>query len=266
MTWRREPLFTSGARLPLLDGASGFVAYNVCRKIGSVPLETTVTSPFQASSNIFKDARAVSRLHQLGLAPEPVLDALAFMGASDATYTAHDPAAARGMNRWGRLHRAFRDGLADAGWTPLYVDGMELTVGPGGEVGVAVYRGDGNVLTDRTPSTRKGLGPMSRRIVERNRQPSFQATGSDFQWVDERLPRLIYVLLFFIDRQVGEVCAELSLPAGITQDGRIREWDERIFVGSVPYQEAPGLNAGDETDDDEDEDDGQWVTPRESAS
>lgn len=218
----------------------------------------------QNSAPIYRGARATTRLHQLGITEPLIAEAVRYMIAEDATYTSHDPRVTRGIARWGRLNRGIRDQFATEtlGWEQRNVRGYEITVHPSGAHAIAVQRGSAEVGSDRIPSTRKGLGPMSHRLVARN-QGSFGLVAANSDWAeDDDFPEYTWMLLFHIDRVSNEVRLELSLPRGMTSDGRIREWDERIILMTIPYQIAP-IDQALDTDqhDDDDLDDDNWVTP-----
>ena len=208
-----------------------------------------------------RSLEVVSRLHDLGLAPHVLRTAAESAIRSVAGYTDHDPRMAKGLQLWGKMHRGLRDQLKPLGWQGETADGFETTVDSLREVAVAVARGnDGTGHPERNPSTRSKRGHMMRPAVTRNR-PGFWTIEPSFGAPPTVPAEHTWVLLFNPDKDEELMRLELALPSGMTDEGHVREWEERIILEPVPYV----VTAVEVDDDEEDADDIDFEVPRKTG-
>ena len=66
------------------------------------------------------------------------------------------------------------------------------------------------------------------------------------------------MLLFSPDKDEEQMRLELALPSGMTDEGHVREWDERIILKPVPYV----VTTVEIDDDEEDADEIDFDVPR----
>ncbi len=179
------------------------------------------------------------RLAQLGLA-EPILWQAVLSGQRYAAEcTLHDVASLGGILAWAKAHRMLRDQLAPLGWTVDNRQNYPTTVHPNKGWAIGVASGDQRTgHPDKTPATRTEKGPATRQAVSQN-QLSFASISKEFER-DASL-RKTYLLLFHRDEDADEIRAELSLPAEMTGDGFVVEWQERIVL-SVHPTSSSGLS------------------------
>lgn len=188
-----------------------------------------------------------SRLHELGLREEWILEAVRIGLAARKGVTAFHPPIYGGVSQWAETHRGLREQSVPVGWEANDRGNFSTVISPDGRVAVTVATG-----TDRTgmsglpePMTKYPRGPMTHAAIERNVQltiPGFDA-GTDDD-VSHVVPETWYLL---IHTRHDEVRFELSCPRRVDDQGRIDSWSERIII--------PPLNTatvfGDFRDDDD---------------
>ena len=191
------------------------------------------------------------RLRELGLSEELLLEAIRAGYEHAGEFTSHDPPSARGISVWRVVVRTLRDRLVPDGWLVENPHNYALTVHPSREWAIAVARGDyataqtGDRLTTQSPK-----GPMTRRVVEQNRQLSFSDSAPDVWSVYSPTGVRTWILLYYWDERAGEdaeLNCELSLPLRMDDQGHVSEWEERI-----PISDISGSNSEeyDEAEDD----------------
>ncbi len=195
---------------------------------------------------IYRGARATTRLHEIGLTPTILAESVSFALAWIAGETQNDPRITRGILGWSKTNRGLRDHLPD--WTRGFIRGFEFTGHPDGSYAISVASGDANTGGDHSPSTRSLKGPMMKAAVRRNQGSFDQIAGADFPADTDQLPDIMRVLLFYVDRSRRETRIELSIPSGITDDGRIHSWDERIILDAVAHEADIDLENIDQID------------------
>ena len=191
-----------------------------------------------------KQVDVAGRLSDLGLTEDLLLQALLFGFGYAAEGTRHDPANLAGLLIWGKTNRMLGDQLAPKGWTRKNIQNYPTTVHPSGAWAIAVAAGDERTGTGKTPATRTEKGPVTRRVVDQN-QLSFALISPEF----ERPRRQTWLLLHRLDEETEELRAELSLPAEMTEDGFVTEWQERIVLSTASTSSTPATVADDSPSD-----------------
>jgi len=177
-----------------------------------------------------------SRLAELGLTPEILLDAIAEGEAARASATPLDPLNAGGQFAYIARIRGIRSRLLPLEWTKEDPSGCPVTVSPDGRRQIMVATGDDATGLEAIPSTQYRKGIVMRRAVANNQQLGFWPEFNAFP--PEQAPaRETWVLLVRrIEKQDSvEVRSEISLPARM-ENNHPTDWQKRIIL--------PVLNLG----------------------
>ncbi len=183
-----------------------------------------------------------SRLYDLQLTEECLLDALSAGLAAKAACTANHPSNFRGLAMWAEIVRRLRDTLLPTGWNSAEVKGLPLVVRADGLVAIAVASGDdstGSIEDSVVPSTRYPKGLATLEVVARNQMLPFDHIP---ELAQSGVPTSTWFLLHY--RRGDEVICELSHPVSM-ENGFVNEWDERVILGplSVDPARMPVLDA-----------------------
>ena len=177
------------------------------------------------------------RLRELGLSEELLLEAIRAGYEHAGEFTSHDPPSARGISVWRVVVRTLRDRLVPDGWLVENPHNYALTVHPSREWAIAVARGDeATAQTEDRITTRSPKGPMTRRMVEQNRQLSFLDSAPDVWNVYSPTGVRTWILLYYWDDRTDEemeLNCELSLPLRMDHHGHVVEWEERIPISNI---------------------------------
>lgn len=178
-----------------------------------------------------------TRLAELRLSLELLHDARLVGEVARASCTANDPPAYRGTSAWAVTTRGLRDLLLAEDWTKSDEGGLSVVVSPDGEMAIVVSTGDENTGNPhKSPRTKFPKGPLMQQAIERNAQYDVFENVADVPAgarpkVRLRISLVTWMLLI---AKVGKtVQAELSLPAGIGDDGRVERWSERIILPPI---------------------------------
>ena len=181
-------------------------------------------------TQIFEGPEAESRLRELGLMVEELLDVIANAATVASTTTGLHPQTAQGYFLWATLVYGLRASLVPSAWTVEDDRGYPLVVHPSRQHALTAAGGDyGTGVVTLRPTTRSGKGPATRDAVDAN-QGSFWTI--DDTWADGAPATAIwrtYILLVRIDED-GNVWSELSLPSALDPSGRVAGWSERIII------------------------------------
>ena len=178
-------------------------------------------------------ADVTTRLDELGLKREDLLEAVHFGSIYAAECTRHDPRSLAGTLLWGKTVRHLRDQLIPAGWNVSDKRNFPLTVHPSGRWAIGVASGDEHTgIPDETPSTRYDRGPATRQVVNTN-QLSFAAVSADFAKLEVGVIKQTWFLLHYRDDDADEIRVELSLPTEMTEDNFVMRWKERIILAGA---------------------------------
>lgn len=154
---------------------------------------------------------------------------------NDATYY-------KGMVAQAKIVRYLRDEYALLGFAPKNPRGYALTLSPAGDFGIAVAAGDeATGYKDRNPRTKSDKGPATQDAVAINRDQLFlfEMPRTSLRPVPQPDAKArTWVLLFHIDFIRREVRCELSYPAGMDEDGFIVEWEERIILTAISFDDC----------------------------
>lgn len=191
------------------------------------------------SNIVHSDSPLVAtRLEQLCLNETVLCEAISQAHSYRARLTQNHPKNYPGLVMYGECVAALRNLLRPLGWHNPKVGTYELTVNSSLRLAIAVASGDeATGMPYGTPSNRSPKGRNTIEAIEINQQldmfveviPDTLPDYSDHQ---------TWVLLHHTDIARKEIRIELSHPAVIGEDGKIRAWYERIIIGSISLDDA----------------------------
>jgi hypothetical protein len=192
------------------------------------------------------DHEAVSRLNELGIRLEWITNSLRRGDAESRSVSLLAPKGFEGVTRWGRAAEAFREQLCERGWTPDDALNIARSISPDGESCVVVTTGSkGTGLDGGEPSTKYPKGAGTVASVEQNLMFDFDAADlARLGMARTASPTMRTWLLLFL-AEGNKIYAELSLPDGISDEGFICSWRERIIVPVIELGPATFVSAND---------------------
>jgi len=179
-----------------------------------------------------------SRLAELGLTEEILLQAVGQGKAAWANCTENHPALYRGIVAWGEPIRSLRENLIPVGWKRYDEANLPFILNETENLAITVATGDENTgRKERNPSTRSSKGTHTKAAIKNNALA--HTLFGDIRKVNARIARVMWMLLFHIDEKSLEVRCELSHPLGVGTDGRVDEWIERVILSPIPFDGSP---------------------------
>jgi hypothetical protein len=193
-------------------------------------------------AKVAEGSSAVSRLAALGIEPHWLVNAVMAGEAEAQLCTDLDPPIARGLARFCRTVRRFREQAIPKGWGFDNRRNLSRTTNPSREF--AVIAAAGNELTGLAgaePSTKYGKGITVVEAVAQNMQLELDLAAVLPEGVDLEVDLeaavgagiATWVLLYHRDSE--EIRLEVSLPAAMT-GGFISRWSERIILPPIPAE------------------------------
>lgn len=207
------------------------------------------------------DPNVASQLHVMGLASNPIREAIRAGHDEAARCTNNDVATRAGYLRWATPLRYLGDVYGSKGFRRERPGGFEVLRSPDGTFAIAVAAGSYATGTDRMPMTRIERGPMTGQAVHGNRdQIRFDANivplgPRELRQAIARGP-LTWLLLHVYDESADELRVELSVPVEFTcksgtdvERGTVTRFEPRLILPPIPLAENAEIE--DEDDDDE---------------
>ncbi len=207
--------------------------------------------------HLFDDA-AESALEAMGLNHALLAEVCRRGLAQFLTVTPHHPSNASGSFLHFELVRSLRDVLVPGGWE-IDDETLSLTLNQNLAVAIAVASGDihaGNPT--RTPSFKYPKGTATHAAVDGNagQLGLFDGLSGFAAFAPAATPKRVdfdkfktWWLLHHVDTGKGVMRAELSLPIRIGNRGETNQWESRIILASIPFDEEPDVTpAGGEPD------------------
>jgi hypothetical protein len=154
--------------------------------------------------------------------------------------TDHDPKVAAGWDAYRMRVRTLRDELVPRGWKKATQFGVELVCSPDGSCTVITRGGDSGVGDDKMfsqpdPQPKRKLGDGARGAITAS-----LALNPDWLNVEaEDQTRTSDMWMLLVHRDKDCVRAELSLPTGVTADGDVLGWRERIILPEIDLSNEP---------------------------
>lgn len=207
------------------------------------------------------DPIIASQLQLMGLASDPIREAIRAGHDEAARCTNNDVATRAGYLRWATPLRYLGDVYGPKGFRRERPGGFEVLRSPDGAFDIAVAAGSFATGTGQMPMTRIERGPMTGQAVLGNRdQMRFDANIVPLGRKELRLEiargPLTWLLLHFFDESADELRLELSVPVEFTRKsgtdaerGTVTRFEPRLILPPIPLAE----NTDTEGEDDDDE-------------
>jgi len=169
-----------------------------------------------------------TRLIELGLTIKILVEAIRAGELARATCTEFDPRIFRGQMAWARRRRSLCEQLVPMrGWVAHEDHNQPLVISPDGRMRIAVFAGDSATGDPtRRPQPQRPKGAVTIGAVRTNQLELFGPPKPE-----EEFDALTW--FFLAHRTRLDILAELSLPATVSLDGRIVDWNERIILPSL---------------------------------
>jgi hypothetical protein len=106
------------------------------------------------------------------------------------------------------------------------------------KIAITVATGDeATGKPDFDPCTKCPKGPQTRSNISNNQLKLFpeEFVRAAYEQTTAKSGFITWLLLFHADELTRQVRSELSLPVGMNEEGRVDGWDERIILGSAPF-------------------------------
>ncbi|MFB7123708.1 hypothetical protein [Kitasatospora sp. NPDC056273] len=200
------------------------------------------------------------RLKKLGLSPEGTpsavenIDTVLQRAEAERNFcTGLDPISLPGNIFWGRTVRFLRETYLPHGWTAASPRNVPLLVAPSEEFAITVSSGSRETgFGALKPTTRYSKGTAVMGRVATNRQLLIPGVGFGEEDVEvgDGIPTWFLLYQHVSTKSGVRLHAELSLPEGAGEHGKIDVWNERIilpeidFDGFTPFEDAIDPNSG----------------------
>ena len=186
-----------------------------------------------------------SRLYELGLTEEQLVESVS-KGLDARRRCTHDhPPGAPGYHHWSEAHVALRQTLRPLGWEKNDDGNFSTVVSPDGRTAITIATGDARTGREGKPmpTTKYPRGAMTQAAVQSNNQLEWDlASGEIIVPSDPEPPQRATSWLLINTRHSG-VWMELSRPRSLRrEDNRIDSWPERIILkplGVEPTSQIP---------------------------
>lgn len=202
---------------------------------------------------------AESILEAMGLSGELLAEVCHRGLAEYLTATPFHPSNAAGLLLYLELLQSLRQELVPGGWE-IDESGLALTLNEQLSMAIAVRSGDAYTGDPtRTPwfkypestTMHDAIGGNSRQLGLFDDVPAFAeyAAPEPPKRVDFSRVRTWW-LLHYVDTAHGEMRAELSLPINIGVNGDTNQWETRIILAPIPFDDERQIElAGSDSDD-----------------
>jgi hypothetical protein len=178
-----------------------------------------------------------NRLAQLGLEEDWLLNAVRVAQLQRNNCTPHHPPSFPGLSAWAEAIKTLRDILIPEGWLKDDPRGLPIVFHNKRKIAITVATGDEATGREEfDPCTKCPKGPQTKSNISNNQLKLFpeeylraareQTTAKTF---------ITWLLLIHFDELTRQARSELSLPVGMNEEGRVDGWDERIILGSTPF-------------------------------
>lgn len=151
------------------------------------------------------------------------------------------PKGHNGTRAWAEGTAQLRATLIPKGWSPEDPHGQPRIVAPNGRVGITVSSGDAYTgVANQTPQTRNNKGAQTVSSVQFNaRQPDLFPLVRRLETVatptaDARRGQTLWILLYYLDLDAGQLRIELSRPTAMSDGDRVNGWSVRYILPPMP--------------------------------
>ena len=178
-----------------------------------------------------------ARLAALGLNEEALLHTAQRWHVSWSSFTLNHPPIGIGISAWTDAVAALREELLPRGWRRSDDKNYALVIHPDEMMAINVATGDaGTGQVNANPSNKAPKGISTADAISVNQQQlELPLPVPDMPHVRGEEGPLTWFLL--LHRAANEIRCELSLPSGLSPDGRITRWQERIIISAIPLDD-----------------------------
>lgn len=188
---------------------------------------------------------------QFGMSTQELLDVAKRLYAGFTGVTSLHPKGFSGTNAWAQGTSALRETLIPKGWRPDDPSGQPRVTSDTRKVAITVSSGDaytGDPTHD--PQTRNDKGTQTFNSVHFNSKQGrlFEIVSS----ADRRVAlstdgQALWILLYYIDLEGGEVRLELSKPSEMSEANKVSGWAARMIFAPLDVHD---IEDGDDSIDD----------------
>jgi len=181
---------------------------------------------------------ASNRLAGLGLEESLLIQSVQAGFSAWASCTENHPPSSPGYYAWAETVRTLREQLAPLGWSRLNEANLPLVVNQDGTIAISVSTGNENTgRTDGNPCTNSAKGPRTAGVIQVNQLQEllFPEMALPSREVLDTAGRTTWILLMHRDIHSEEIRCELSRPIGMTEDGHVDGWAERIILKPTQF-------------------------------
>lgn len=179
-----------------------------------------------------------SRLESLGLDQEVLVESGLAGFSALAACTENHPAGSPGFYAWSETVRTLREKLITRAWHRSSDSGLSLVVNGDDTIAISVSSGDDDTgVRDGNPRTKYAKGPRTVEVVRANRFMDYllpeMALPSKASVTGDGRTTWIFLIRCNGDSQL--FVSELSRPVGVTDDGFVDGWAERIILATTRF-------------------------------
>lgn len=156
--------------------------------------------------------------------------------------TSLHPKGFNGTNGWAEGTRQLRAILIPKGWHSDDPQGQPRVVSKDKKTSITVSSGNPDTgVPNRDPQTRNDKGGQTASSVQFNARqgvlfPLIAVSSGPFRARPKS--EALWVLLYYIDLDAGEMRVELSRPTAMSEADRINRWSPRLILPSIPLSPA----------------------------
>jgi hypothetical protein len=198
---------------------------------------------------VHQGPQAIARLNELGLFPEDLVTAVLAAEMERRSGSPLEPSIAAGFRAWATGFRTLAEQLVPRGWIKVESKGLPRVLNPDTSVGIAVLSGDvetGRFEAGAEPKSKTPRGEQSVFLVHSNEvQLHLPFVEHEHHPLPPEVEQITWWLLIYSDGNEN-IRAELSLPVGLGQDGRLANWEERIILDLPDFGVTPHHDEDDE--------------------
>ncbi len=148
------------------------------------------------------------------------------------------PKGFNGTNAWAQGTSTLRAMLIPKGWRPEDPQGQPRITSKGRKTSITVSSGNADTgVPERSPQTRNDKGSQTSGSVQFNARQGHLFPVSSSESAPARSASsqgdALWVLLYYIDLDAGQMRAELSQPTGMSEADKINGWSVRYILPSI---------------------------------
>lgn len=162
-----------------------------------------------------------------------------------AQVTSLHPKGFNGTNAWAQGTSELRAILIPKGWRPEDPQGQPRIASKIKKSSITVSSGNADTgVPHRVPQTRNDKGSQTAGSVQFNARQGLLFQMATADEANFHMPvakgESLWVLLYFIDLDAGQVRLELSKPTGMSEAEKINGWSVRYILPALPL--GPGID------------------------